>query len=72
MGGIDPQQLKKLLAKYMREEKLKAGNKIKRPGSNIAEQSLAGVKKSSSDMLKQMISPRPKMAKRGGKIKKKR
>ena len=69
---MSPEQIKKLFAQYLKEQKKKKGNKLKSPGANIANQSLAGLRSSSGNMLKQMISSGPKLAKRGGKVKKKK
>jgi hypothetical protein len=72
MGGISPAQLKKLMSKFMKDQRYLAGKKLKKPGANVSGKSLAGLNKMSTSMLQQLISPKPKTAKRGGKIKKKR
>jgi len=72
MGGISPAQLKKLMSKFMKDQQYLAGKKLKKPGANVSGKSLAGLNKMSTSMLQQLISPKPKTAKRGGKIKKKR
>ncbi len=56
----------------MKDQRYLAGKKLKKPGANVSGKSLAGLNKMSTSMLQQLISPKQKTAKRGGKIKKKR
>jgi len=69
---LTPAQIKKMMAKFMKDQKYLAGKKLKKPGGNVADKSLAGMRSSSGSMLKQLISSKPKLAKRGGKMKKKK
>jgi hypothetical protein len=70
---LTPAQIKKMMAKFMKDQKYLAGKKLKKPGANVADKSLAGIRSSSGSMLKQLTSPnKPKLAKRGGKMKKKK
>jgi|TARA_E500000318_G_scaffold103492_1_gene108568 hypothetical protein len=65
-------QIKKMMAKFMKDQKYLAGKKLKKPGGSVADKSLAGMRSSSGSMLKQLTSPKPRLAKRGGKMKKKK
>ncbi len=56
----------------MKDQKNLSGKKLKKPGGDVANKSLAGLRSSSGSMLKQLISSKPKLAKRGGKMKKKK
>ena len=69
---MTPEQIKKLFASYLKEQKKRKGNRIKSPGAGLVNKSLAGMNKKSNTMLSQMTSPKPRLAKRGGKMKKKK
>ena len=63
---MDPKQIQKILKQYLAKQKMIKGSKLKSPGANIANQSLAKLVKGSQTMLKDMTK-----AKKGGRIKKK-
>jgi hypothetical protein len=63
---MDTKQIQKILKQYLAKQKKIKGSKLKSPGPNIANQSLAKLIRGSDRMLKGMTT-----AKKGGRIKKK-